>query len=206
MASGGGGDLDNSVGIEGGTDGSSIGNEGDRLKVNIDAIAGGNEAIIPADEINYFTEFVRNGGSRELAVDGSSTPVEFTAGPSGSEKWYLTELVIMIQDGGNLDATDYGSLVSLTNGLLIEHSLDSTDYSITNLQQNLDIGMTFSSQALEGSSQGFLNDANLFIGAFRIEPEITLDAANSDVLKATVRDDLSALTLHRLGYRAWRIP
>ena len=207
MASGGVGDLDNCVGIEGGTDGTKIGNASDRLKVDIDALPGGNEPIIPADETTYFTDYVKNGGSPDLNVNGATTPVEFSMGPSGSDTWYLTEIVIMIQDGGNLDATDYGAIASgLTNGLLIEHSLVGTDYQIANLKINVDLAVTFSNQALEGTSQGFLNDSNLFIGAFKVEPEITLNASNSDVLKVTVRDNLTALTMHRLAYRAWMIP
>lgn len=205
MAGGFGGDLDNAGVIEGATDGQGIGNVNDRLKVDFSASPSGSEAIIPADETNYFFNYLENGGSRDLNVNGSSTSVAFTDGPTGSEMWFITELVIVLQDGGNLDVSDYGALNSLTNGVLFDQTRDSVAYQIANIQTNHELAMMFSGKSLEGSSQGFLNDANIFIGTFRIEPEITLLGSTSDVLRVTVRDNLTGLSLHQVGYRAWRI-
>lgn len=206
MAGAGGGDLDSLTGISGGTDGTQIGNIGDRVKVDFSASPSGNEAIIPADEIGYFYDYVLNGGSKALNVNGSSTPVVFTAGPGASEIWYVTQMIIFIQDGGSLDATDYGGIpTGITNGLLLEHSRNSVNHQIGNLQNNIDIAMLFSDASFVGTSNGFLNDANLYVGPFKIEPEITLIGSTSDKLRVTVRDNLTPLTRHRIAFRAWRI-
>ena len=206
MAGGSGGDLDSITGLSGGSDGTQIGNVADRMKVDFSASPSGNEAIIPADEINYFFDYLLNAGSNVMRVDGSVTPVVFSSGPGASENWYVTQIIMILQDGGNLDATDYGAIAGgLTNGVLFEQTRNGTPHQMANIKLNLELAMLFSEATLEGRAQGFLNDANIFIGVFSVEPEISLLGATSDVIRVTIRDDLTPLTLQKVAYRAWKV-
>ena len=60
-----------------------------------------------------------NGGARQFNVDGSSTPEEFTAGPSGTEVWDMREIVIHTH-AQSFSIADFGHDTALTNGVKFE--------------------------------------------------------------------------------------
>lgn len=73
-----------------------------------------------ASQNQQFREFLReSGGSREMVVNGSVTPVEFIHQPT-VESW-LTEIKILLLDSAITDTGKFGNDTALTNGFLLEH-------------------------------------------------------------------------------------
>jgi hypothetical protein len=59
-------------------------------------------------------------GSIDLAVDGSTTPVEFKLKAQPGYTIQLESVTAFLQDGGGLAAEGYGGLANLANGTRIE--------------------------------------------------------------------------------------
>jgi hypothetical protein len=166
----------------------------------------GSDATAPDNQVVYFVDHVANGGSTEFAVNGSVTPVVFTAPVPAGQIWYLDELKIYIQDGGNINANAYGGITSgLTNGVLIEFQINSIDYTYFNMKTNLDITDAFPQEGLIGSSSGFLNTNKAFIGTTTFAPKIALTGDDGDLIRVTVRDNLVGLDFHEMSFKYHRI-
>lgn len=88
----GGGDLDNSQRIEGGTDGTMIGNEGDRLKIAA--------TISPVLRSTY-------SASNVFTVAGSATDV-FTISGSNTKTIFITDIVLYLTATAGSNATILG--------------------------------------------------------------------------------------------------
>ena len=188
--------------ITGGTDGTIIGNIGDALKVTNQA-----NPVAPGQQIVHFYEPLLNAGSERMEVNGSVTPVVFSAAPAAGQTWYVIALQLALADSGTSDANDFGSINGgLTNGLLIEQVLNSTNYQVNNVFDNADIVSQFAEFAtFKGSGGQFIRDANFYSGASRFTPVITLVGDNSDKLQITVRDNLSVVDLLEAHLHYWRI-
>ena len=184
--------------IEGDSDGTKIGNVDDNLRV----IARFSNA--PAGHVVHFSEIALNGGSGDLTVDGSSTPVEFTIGPGAGVTWYIFEFNIIIDDTGNANPDSYGAIASgLTNGLLIEQTIDSTDYEFDTIKTNAQLVQAFGAQAFRGTANAFLNSGNFYSGTRLLREPIRLDGTAGDEIKVTVQDDLSGLTTHEFSIQGF---
>jgi hypothetical protein len=185
--------------IKGGTDGTEIGNIGDRLKTDASISAE------PASSIVYAEVNVDNAGSEDMNVNGSVTPVVFTAGPGAGEKWYIFELGVTIEDSGNNTVERYGSISGVTNGTLVEQVISGTAYTFTNVLNNLNIVETFTDHSFRGVSNSYLNSPNFFTGKAELRVAVTLDGDNSDVIRVTVRDNLTGLDQHRFSVEYYRV-
>ncbi len=191
-------DKDEPDKIVGDSDGTLIGNIEDRLKVNIQ---GGQ---LPDETITIAAANFENAGSSDMAVDGSSTSVLFTAGPSTTdETWYVTRLSISMSDNGNAAFNDFGAIASgLTNGVLVEQIINSVAYPITLIKNNDELIAGFESR-LRGQGNSFINDSGYINGNTMLTVPLTLNESTSDIMRITIQDDLSGLDLFvaRMFYR-----
>ena len=156
------------------------------------AESGATSPVIPADKVHYNIRFLKNGSNSSMDVNGSSTAQEFTAGPS-SGKWYVTKLEIFMSDSDIEDRTNFGNLSGLSNGLLIETTIDSTDREIVNITNNAEMATIFNHQFNQEDDDALANEDPNFVGTIHFPVPITLDSATFDELKATVRDNLTGL-------------
>lgn len=151
---------------------------------------------IPSDPSNLVIDFFEDGGSsHDFLVDGSGTSVVFTFGPSGSEVWSLQEaLVVFTSDDFEFDGASFGPNTLLTNGILIELVQDASVVELFNIRQNEDFLRTPGRLPLVNNTgpKDVLSSTLSFGGL------IKLDAATSDVIRATVRDDLTSVKLKYL--------
>jgi hypothetical protein len=150
---------------------------------------------IPGDKLVHFSEHLLNSSSKDMAVDGSTVNVEFSSGPGTGVIWYINEIGLSIDDNGNNTPSTFGAISGLTNGVLIEQQISSTDYEFDNLVTNLDIIAGFTDHFLRGQSNAYLNSANFFSGKVELRQAITLVGDDSDIIKALVRDDLTGLNI-----------
>ena len=156
------------------------------------AESGAISPVIPADKVHYNVSFLTNGANKSMDVNGSGTPQEFTAGPS-SGKWYVTKLQFFFMDSEFKDRDEFGKINQLSNGFLVETTIDSTDREIFNAVDNSDLATIFNHQFNMKDEDALANKEPVFVGTIEFPIPITLDSANSDEIKATVRDNLTGL-------------
>lgn len=187
----------NDTRIQGATDSTEIGNSGDRLKTEATFSPLSQTQVIP------FTTKVLNASSPDMNVDGSSTPVTFSAGPTTtSEQWFVTRISVILDDSGNLGRGDFGAIASgLTNGVLARFTVNSTNYDIALFKKNQDL--IIGADVIErGANNQFINDANFVVANTILRNNILLDEATSDQFKIIIQDNLTGLDLFQvaIGY------
>jgi len=142
-----------------------------------------------------------------MNVDGSVTPVVFTVGPGAGEEWCAIRLGLQIEDGHNSDIGKFGNIGGgLTNGLLIENVVNGHDHSFKNLKFNEQILMHFTEGSVVTGDVGIIKSTGFFQGHFNYDgPPFTMSGDAGDMLRVTVRDDLSAINLLRMALTWWEV-
>ena len=155
---------------------------------------------------HHFVKFLRNGGSKAMAVNGSVTPVVFSSGPPASKKWFVYELQVLISDLKVDSRLKFGDINGgAPNGVLCESFLSSTAREIFNLNDNSDTAVTFDYEFSSKSDSALANEDALFVGNLKFQNVIVLDGDNSDVIRTTVRDNLSGLDQLRMTIKAYEV-
>jgi len=167
----------------------------------------GNTQLVPNSTIIHaLSELTNVTHGNDQTQDGSVTEIVYSTGPGAGEIWYITEINFQIADGGNAKITDWGGITNgLTNGLLIEQTINSTDYEMLNLKQNKNILEFFNEDTFAGGRSGFITNSNFFSGAIQFPQPVTLIGDDSDMIKATVRDDLTVLDLQVMAVQYFRV-
>ena len=174
--------------IEGGTDGTSIGNVGDRLKVDATVSA----SPVPSTNQVHFASALFNGSNDSMDVNGSGTAQVFEYENTSGVNEYITHINLTITDGGSMDSSDFGAVGSLSNGLLIEFEISSTDYEYSNPTNNRQLIAAFTPSGHPGGkAEDWLDEDGQFNGDAILDPPVCL--ADGDKVKATVRDNLTGL-------------
>lgn len=189
------------VEVVGATDGTSIGNVGDRLKVDAQI-----SSQIPTNvRAIYFIDYLRNAGSALMSVNGSVTPVNFDFTPASSETWYLEQMSIFIQDTGTMNATNFGSISALTNGIEILARSNGTEYTVSNIKNNESIAHIFNEGKLPGPSSGFIETSDAYLGTVFFRNPILLQNSTSDYARVKVRDNLGGIDRLTMVVKLWKV-
>ena len=164
-----------------------------RLRVNV---AGSVSIASPGGGGRNVSDFLKNGSSENLLVDGSGTPVTFDFNADPTDDIIITELRLVMA-AGTIAWSGLGKSASpLPNGLLLEGIVNNgASVTFTNLTRNLDIIRL----PVAGSGGAFANfgaqDADALAASFNLTGQNTkLIAGSGDRIRATVRDDLSSNT------------
>ena len=159
----------------------------------------------------YSSDFIRNGGSASMKVDGSTTPVTFTWSAPDSSVWKIVSLQIIFGGSGDLRSNLFGGRSALTNGLIVEYQTDGTARTLRNLKDNLDVVALFDHHLTVGSSgtKLFADVGGLWFSGLvdfntNENPSLYIDGSQSDYLRARVRDDLSSEAFLRISVTAYR--
>lgn len=147
-------------------------------------------------------ENLLNSTSKDMTIDGSSVSVVFSYSPvSGSV--LINSLSCLLQDEGDTSLSKFGSLNSLTNGILIKATIGGQDFNLTVIKDNADLITRFSKNHFGSSAvlsilgvvtpEGFGNSNNIFVG--RMEFTRPLLLTNSDSISVVIRDNLSNIDL-----------
>jgi hypothetical protein len=138
-------------------------------------------------------EYLEDGGSKDLLVNGSGTPVVFTVLADPTDDIIITELrFVMSSQSLDWDGTSFGKGSALSNGILVQTQLDEA-VSPTTLA-TLQINENF----LEFATSAGINVAQLpatgsvaLVASFQFNGTERLVAGSSDFLKATIQDNLT---------------
>lgn len=147
--------------------------------------------------------FLENGGSSDMVVDGSSTPVDFIGSPPTGKIWYIKSIHIIIEDS-NINFSKFGGIGSLTNGV---------DFFVTEDGQS---ERTLASIKRNGQFYSFANDVEIQSAATDIliarinlgvnaGTTLSLTNSNSEQLKATVNDDLTGLDVFNVLMQGFEV-
>jgi hypothetical protein len=97
-------------------------------------------ADIPPNPAAFVLEFLENGGSNNMLVDGSVTPVTFSKGPTvANEQWSLREVLLTFTaDDFSFDGVSFGPNSALANGFVLEVVKDAITTPVFTVLQNED--------------------------------------------------------------------
>lgn len=148
---------------------------------------------------HILSEFQESGGSNLMNVDGSVTPVIFTAGPPPGEVWYLESLSYYVQDKGSFSIFTFAALgIELVNGVLFSQTRNSvkTDVATYKTTGNLiffhkDNNVLFTDSAFVGNESAVYGNRS-----FANPDRYILDGDNSDILSIDINDDLTGLVAY----------
>lgn len=160
----------------------------------------------PGKKIALFeVDFEDSVGSSDLLVNGSVTPVVFTVAPPVGEIWFIQTVTWLFDDSGTTNLTDFGAINGgLTNGVLLEERIDSVNHVGANLINNIDIIMIFP-LIFSGASGGVGNSTQLYVGRLGPTTALTLNGDDGDLIRITVRDNVTGLNAFRMGATYMRI-
>lgn len=147
-------------------------------------------APAPSDSVR---EFCRNGGSREMNVDGSVTPVPFDFLADATDDIAVTEVrLVMVASAINMKGEDFGANIPLTNGMKLEATVNGSTAEFANFLVNEDF------LAAPGDVRtiydGPANDQVL--ASFNFGGALILKGGTSDRIRVAVRDDLTEASAH----------
>lgn len=159
------------------------------------------------DGVNPLYTFTKlsNGGSFDMAVDGSILNKSFTWTPPDNNIWYINKVVLFICDNGTNAPDDFGSITTggnLTNGLQLIQDVGGTENEIVNLRSNMDLALFFKINH-NPTNSGFLAANEATICESELIPNIQLNGT-SDSFVAKVRDDLTGINFLRAGIITYR--
>lgn len=156
----------------------------------------------------YFSALLQNGGSPDMNVDGSVTPVEFEVVPQDDTVSSVREMRFEFHsDRLNMDTNDvrrFGTaagLGGLTNGLDIEFRQSGVTTSLTTSPiQTMSQFFTHVSippfNVVDGIAVGV--DLLVWVIDLKLLLPIPISDANTDQVMVRVKDDLTALNFFRV--------
>jgi hypothetical protein len=169
--------------------------DGDDVRVN------------PAPSLSsiYKTVSLLNGSSDAMNVNGSVTPVNFSFAPASGETWYVRSISLYIEDAvGN--STGFGSISSLTNGLILQVQSDGVSNDVVTLKDNIDVLSYFSDQIVSEIKAGFFGSVAILFGSniYRHPQQMKLVGNSSDYIRLRVRDNLTSVDQLRAKVHLWK--
>jgi len=166
----------------------NIGRAGVEIRGTPTVVIGQN---VPDDFSDYIQEYVRDsGGSTDLNIDGSSTPVVFTFGADAERDILIHEIrVTLTCQDITMDGISFCSSPVLDNGVLIEVVADGTTYYVYNIVQNEDWLFFNSPQGMLLNNTG---PKDVMSAGFYFGESMRLHAGHgNDQVRVTIRDDLT---------------
>jgi hypothetical protein len=133
--------------------------------------------------------FIKNGTNDSLLVNGSVTPVVFSYNADATRDISIQELKFVMGANGITFGTDkFGVINALTNGLLIELVSDGNTGTVA----VLNINECFVHLASPGGFIWVVSSKDMMASAYTIGGSLRLKAGTNDMVKVTVRDNLSS--------------
>ena len=141
---------------------------------------------------------LKNGGSDDMSVDGSSVAVDFDYAATGEE--LVQSIRFLIGDLGSISSGNYGAIVSgLTNGTQLIIQSKGVLGTVATMKTNLDITMAFTADHIFNNSNGWLEADKYYFGKLDFQDPIILNATDSDFVRVKIQDDVTTLSFHVCG-------
>jgi len=164
---------------------------------------GAGHYIIP--KLDMREQLKDSGGSSDMNIDGSVTPVEFSFTSPPGETWNIIGISVVLTDMGTMDPTDFGAINGgLTNGVDFEVQTNGILENLGGAQNNLDLALLGVGPGFTkfDSSTGFMSTADIFLTERAFPKEMILFPG--DFFKVRINDDLTGLNFLRFLINKWR--
>ena len=152
---------------------------------------------------NFINQALENSGSDEMNVDGSVTPVHFTASPSTGKNLVIYRLILAMEDS-SMSWTKFAGRSALPNGVLIKVTEDGSERSIVTdpIKTNRDFVWNAYDVNIQSSTTSVLSMRWTFAKAGTV---LVLKDAYLDNFKITVQDDLSGVSYIKATVQGYEV-
>lgn len=150
----------------------------------------GQISVLPAPINKHFTEYLKNGSSSDMLVDGSSTPVTFTYTPT--EIKYITQIRCFGGGNGIKFAVFLSKNIPLANGIEFTIQTGGDSVTLKPVTTTEDWKNLFSFPSATDFRIDVQSGADQFIAIHNSELPFALDPTYSDYVQAKVQDDLTS--------------
>jgi len=117
---------------------------------------------VPSQNTIEQVKFLLDGTTKNMNVDGSSTPVVYEFTPGAGEVFQIGSICFYMGQAGGLASDKFENISALTTGLLIEIQADGELRTFANLQSNADLGVIFFGGSSTGSKSSWEGAARFF--------------------------------------------
>jgi len=137
-------------------------------------------------------------GSRDLAVDGSVTPMIFRVGPGNlapGQGWDIVRVMFTMVDEVEMDDGTFGGIPALPKGMILRH-VNGHNKNIFNAKTNGELALrNYDGQYADAPKKGFYGyrSRRTFGGQSKNGVVIRLFSAGDDQIQVIVQDDLTDL-------------
>lgn len=146
----------------------------------------------PLDQA-FSTSAIGERGTHLLNVDGSVTPLTFTARPGPGASWAIKGISVYLIDNTQMDDSTFAGIPALANGIVLRRK-NGISKTIGNVKTNAGLRVfgspSFYSDKAPAGLYGFFSRLNTeeFFGA-----SVELNGATADELQIIVQDNLTAI-------------
>lgn len=148
---------------------------------------------------------LRKSGSPDLNIDGSTTSVEFTNGPGTGKRWFISRMIMTIEDVG-MNWQKFGGLpMALTNGLEIEYTDGGTTTDLLD-SDKIKSNRDFIEFCYDGRIEAASTDIFKLRWAFsKAGTFLQMNNADSDVFTVRVNDNLVGLNYFHVTIQGYEV-
>ena len=177
-----------------------------KLKVATDASGDFTLSPMPSKKVIYKIVNLLNGSSKNMTVNGSTTPIDFDFAPAANEVFYLDSIAMFLADNGVANYDRFGIISGgLSNGIDILIKNNGSEQLVANIKDNADIIKFFDTNFAPPGTGGFMDEDDLYSGRMNFEIPIKLDGANGDYVRVRIKDDLTEVDALEFAMRAWMV-
>ena len=154
---------------------------------------------VPADLSQIVSDFVREtGGSADMNVDGT-TPVDFEFNADPTDDLFIQNIrVVLVPNVLRMDASSFGSLSALANGVRLQITSDGNTTEIANWLTTEDILATPGTK--EPLVETGLTANDLLTASIVFGGNLVLKGGTGDKIQFRIRDDLTGAGPNSLIY------
>jgi len=175
--------------------------DGDGYAQRINAVADGSSYRLMVDtkavlvSTASIIDFVKNGGSEDMLVNGSVTPVTFSFDADPTNDIVLTNFVLCMSAlSVDLDGSSWGAGTDLANGILVQATVNNgVSINIGLFQRNEDFRRLLDTDI----AQGGITDN--IVGVISFGGRMILKAGTADKVEVIIQDNLT-LPARNLDY------
>lgn len=172
----------------------------DALKERLDV---SNVDITDPKKGNFTNIPLNNGGSDELNVNGSVTPVDFTAEPPSGKNMIVYRLLLVMEDN-SMSWTKFAGRSALANGVVIYVTEDGVERNIVTdpIKTNRDYVWNCYDVEIDPATTAILRMRWTFSRAGTV---LVLKDADSDNFRIAINDDLSGISYFKATIQGYEV-
>lgn len=137
---------------------------------------------------------VLNGGSSNMRVNGSVTPVVFTVTADPTDDIALSELRFVLSSTSIVfDGISFGQIATLANGILVEITVNNGQFAqLANIKLNEHL-LEFATTAGINVATEFSGTNDVLVASYALGGSMKLKAGTGDKINITIRDNITAV-------------